>query len=484
MAKFNDFTEFIHSTQEQIIKSVQDCIRIKSVSGDKQGTTAALKFFLDLGQKMGFQSKNIDDLGGIIEFGDGEKTIGIIVHLDTVPEGTGWQFPPFEGQIKDGKIYGRGAIDDKGPAIASLYALKVVKGLGIQPKNKVQMIIGIDEETVWDSTFKLLKKIKEPDFSFVPDSKFPIVIAEKGLLWLELTKKLHSQTKSAKQNKRNITRQHIIIKQMRSGNESLNIVPDYCEAILAIPEGDARRLEQKLTKFLQENKTFKIESVYNKTKSDNSSQGCEVKLLSYGKSAHAFACYEGQNAISQLMLFLNELDLLPEQKAFVQIYATKLGMEHYGEALGIHKEDELTGKLTLNPGYISLDEKQVVLRVDLRFPASQQLAKVKTQVETAFQVFEGDIKFIDSLESLSFPEDDPHIQKLLKVYRDYTGDQEAKALGMGGTTYAKAFKNAVAFGLTFPGMAKVEHQPDEYIEIDHLIKCTELYALAINELIK
>jgi len=482
MIKFTELTDLIHSNHDQIVKSVQDCIRIKSVSEDKQGTVAALNFFLNLGQKMGFRSKNVDNLGGIIEFGDGEKTIGIIVHLDTVPEGTGWQFPPFEGQIKDGKIYGRGAMDDKGPAVAALYALKTLKDLGVKPKQKVQMIIGIDEETVWDSTLKFLTKIKEPDFSFVPDSKFPIVIAEKGLLWLELTKELQSQNKTAQWNKQNI-----IIKQMSSGGESINIVPDYCEATLMVSEDGVQhieQIEQKLKKFLQENESYKIELVHNKTEPDNGRRESEVKLLSYGKSAHAFVCNEGQNAISQLMLFLNDLDLLPEQKAFVQTYVTKLGMEHYGESLGIQMEDELTGKLTLNPGYIFLDEKQAILKVDLRFPASQQLKAVKAQVESAFKVFEGDIKFIDSLESLNFPEDDPHIQKLLKVYRAYTGDQEAKPLGMGGTTYSKAFKNAVAFGPTFPGMAKVEHQPDEYIEIDHLIKCTEIYALAIHELLK
>jgi len=477
MLKYTELTAVINSTRQQIVKSVQDCVRIKSVSGDKQGTLAALNFFLDLGRKMGFKSKNIDDLGGIIEFGDGEKTIGIIVHLDTVPEGTGWRFPPFAGLIEDGKIYGRGAIDDKGPAIAALYALKILKDLGVKPRHKVQMIIGIDEEAVWDSTAKLLNKIKEPDFSFVPDSKFPIVIAEKGLLWLELTKKFQSQKGMAEQNKHKI-----LIKKMFSRNESINIVPDHCEATLAVPEDEVANLEQKLQKFLQKNNSFKIELNNEKTETDNSYRGAEVKLLSHGKSAHAFVCNEGLNAISQLMLFLNDLDLLPEQKSFVQTYATKLGMEHHGESLGIHMEDEMTGKLTLNPGYISMDEEQVVLKVDIRFPANQKLEEVKNKVESAFKVFESKVKFIDSLKPVNFPEEDPHIQKLLKVYRDFTGEQKAKPLGIGGTTYAKAFRNAVAFGPTFPGMAKVEHQPNEYMEIDHLIKCTELYALAIYEL--
>lgn len=165
------------------------------------------------------------------------------------------------------------------------------------------------------------------------------------------------------------------------------------------------------------------------------------------------------------------------------IYHTKIGMEHFGDSLGLALEDELTGKLTVSPGFILLDEKSVTLKVDLRFPASEQLASLKTKTKSSFQVFGGTLKMIDSLESLRFPEDDPNIRKLLRVYRDFTGDSKAEPLGMGGTTFAKAFKRAVGFGPTFPGMAKVEHQPDEYMEIAHLMKCTELYTLALKELI-
>lgn len=464
----NDFKKLTNSYQKEIIKSLQDCIKIKSVSGDQAGTLQALNFFLDLGRSMGFKATNIEDLGGIIEFGEGEKTIGIIAHLDTVPEGTGWKFPPFEGQVQDGKIYGRGAIDDKGPAISALYALKAIKDLGMKPARKIQIIIGIDEETVWNTTPQLLKKIKEPNFSFVPDSKFPIVIAEKGLLWLEIKKDFTPATVEAQ------TTAPIIIKEMHGGGESLNIVPDYCEATLLRTEGNTEAIEEKLKGFLQKEKSFNLKLEKNRS---------ALKLLSYGKSAHAFSCDEGQNAISQLISFLSQLDIAEEQKQFLNIYHTKIGMEHFGDSLGLALEDELTGKLTVSPGFILLDEKSVTLKVDLRYPASEQLASLKTKTKSSFQVFGGTLKMIDSLESLRFPEDDPNIRKLLRVYRDFTGDSKAEPLGMGGTTFAKAFKRAVGFGPTFPGMAKVEHQPDEYMEIAHLMKCTELYTLALKELI-
>lgn len=463
----NGLKSITNSYKEEMIKSLQACIKIKSISGEEEGTLKALEFFLNLGQTMGFNTTNINNLGGIIEFGEGEKTIGIIVHLDTVPEGTGWKFPPYEGQIQDGKIYGRGAMDDKGPAISALYALKAIKESEVKPDCKIQIIIGIDEETIWSTTPRLLEKIKEPAFSFVPDSKFPLVIAEKGLIWLEI-KKDFTETIAQKQ------KPSIIIKNMLGGSGSLNIVPDYCEATLELTEDSSQIVTRKLKEFLQQEKSFKLELENNDS---------EIVLLSHGKSAHAFSCNEGENAISQLILFLNQLDIAVEQKKFIDTYATKIGMEHYGQSLGLALEDELTGKLTISPGYILLDENSVTLEVDIRFPASEHLASMKTKVESGFQIFEGNLKILDSLESLNFPKDDPNILKLLQVYRDYTGDTEAEPLGMGGTTFSKAFQHAVAFGPTFPGMAKVEHQPDEYMEIDHLMKCAEIYALAIKELV-
>ncbi|KUO65868.1 MAG: dipeptidase [Gracilibacter sp. BRH_c7a] len=459
----DQFKETVSSAKDEMIKALQDCLKIKSTTGT-DGVHKALDFYLNLAKDMGFTVKNIEKLGGLIEFGQGPKTIGLIVHLDTVPEGSGWSFPPFEGQIQNGKIYGRGAIDDKGPAIATLYALKAIKDSDSQLQNKFQIIVGIDEEDVWTTTPQLLKKIKEPDFSFVPDSKFPLVIAEKGLIWLELAHDFNKQAIPKKSLS-------MIIKNMQGGG-SLNIVPESCEALLT---GDIQLLSQVKTK---------LADYLNKTKSNIriEENGSDIKLVSQGKSAHAFNCQEGINAIAQLILFLNELDINTQQKEFLSIYSKKIGMECFGESLGIQMEDKVSGKLTISPGEVLMNDTMVKLKVDLRFPATSTLDSVKRKVLQAFQEFSGDIKILDSLESLSFPEDDPHITKLMQVYKDYTGDTEAKPLGMGGTTFAKAFKNAVAFGPTFPGMAKVEHQPDEYMEIDHLIRCTEIYALAINEL--
>jgi len=454
--------ELVASWQNEIVSSLRELIKINSVTG-QDSVRQALDFYLDLGRKMGFAASRIDNLGGLIEYGEGSETIGIAVHLDTVPEGSGWQHPPFEGQIQDNRIYGLGAIDDKGPAIAVLYALKAVKESGKRPEAKIRIIIGTDEESTWNTTPELLKKIKEPDFSFIPDSVFPLVIAEKGLIWLELM--INQDTIGKLADKAGLK-----LKQM-NGGQSFNIVPDSCEAVLTGTKDQLEQIKPKLAEFV------------NRTGLDiRFQEDANPTLISQGQSAHAFNCDQGKNAISQLILFLSELEITPGQKEFLTVYAEKIGLDYFGEKLGINTEDELTGKLTISPAQIRLDEKKINLKIDLRFPASEKLDSVRPLIINALQAFQGEINIVDSLDSLSFPEDNPYIAKLLNVYREYTGEKDAKPLGMGGTTFAKAFRNAVAFGPSFPGMPKVEHQPDEYMEIDHLLRCTEIYALAIQAL--
>ncbi|MBA7542966.1 putative dipeptidase [subsurface metagenome] len=87
-------------------------------------------------ESMGFKTKNVDGYGGHAEFGSGRDLIGILVHLDVVPEGGGWNYNPYGGEIIDGKIYGRGTSDNKGPAVSVIYALRLLKDLNVDFKKK------------------------------------------------------------------------------------------------------------------------------------------------------------------------------------------------------------------------------------------------------------------------------------------------------------------------------------------------------------
>lgn len=79
---------------------------------------------------MGFQTRDVDGHCGWCEYGEGEEMVAVLCHLDVVPAGDGWHYPPYDCTWAEGRIYGRGVIDDKGPAAAALYALKAVRDSG------------------------------------------------------------------------------------------------------------------------------------------------------------------------------------------------------------------------------------------------------------------------------------------------------------------------------------------------------------------
>ena len=183
------FDKIIESKKEEMLSSLKTLISFPSISIENndpkmpfgKACNDALEYILKLGKELGFRIKNIDGYCGYIEFGEGEEIVGIIGHLDVVPADDNWTYSPFNASIKDDKLYGRGAIDDKGPVISALYAMKAV--LDTTKVNKrVRLILGLNEEKDW----KCIKYYKEheelPTIGFSPDADFPCIYAEKGIL--------------------------------------------------------------------------------------------------------------------------------------------------------------------------------------------------------------------------------------------------------------------------------------------------------------
>ena len=141
-------------------------------------------------KKMDFHSKNVGNLAGYLEFGKVNESVGILCHVDVVPEGDGWSSDPYGAEIRDGKIFARGAIDDKGPTMAAYYAMKIVKELGLPLNKRVRMIIGTDEESDWRCVDHYFKHEEMPTLGFAPDADFPIIFAEKGIADFDLVQKV------------------------------------------------------------------------------------------------------------------------------------------------------------------------------------------------------------------------------------------------------------------------------------------------------
>ncbi|RCW51543.1 MULTISPECIES: dipeptidase PepV [unclassified Halanaerobium] len=455
-------TKKAENLREDIVSTIQEWIKIPSVEGEPadnmpfgkkvhKALTAALK----KGEELGFKVKNVDNYAGHIEIGEGEDILAVLCHLDVVPEGSGWTYPPYAAEIHDGKIYGRGTIDDKGPAVAALYALKIVDELDIKLNKKVRLILGTNEESGMKGIDYYLKKEKMPDLAFSPDATFPAIYAEKGILDLEFTYPLKKSNSS------------VSILSIKGGS-ARNMVPDFCEVKL---EGIDKKTAENLLSDLDYDKGAL-----------NLEENNSILTASYkGVSAHGSTPQEGVNAISRLLRLLPVLvnDDNPAAE-FINFYNKKIGLESDGKSIGCADNDQVSGDLTFNVGVIDLDTDKVKFYVNIRYPVSSDGDKVINDIKESIPK-KLIVKKYSEAKPLFVEKDDPFIVTLMNAYREFTGD-DRDPIAIGGGTYARKMKKGVAFGPLFPGEKELAHQKDEFISIDNLIKSTAIYAKSIIDI--
>ena len=452
------------SLRDNMILSTQELVKIPSVEADPvddypygENVYLALKKALEISEKMGFENKNIDNQAAHIEMGEGEEILALLCHLDVVPEGSDWTYPPYAAEIHDDKIYGRGTIDDKGPAVAALYAMKIVKELDVKLNKKVRLILGTNEESGMASIKYYFKKEKMPELAFSPDATFPAIHAEKGILDLKFSADLKADKKDG-----------LTLKSIKGGNAA-NMVPDYAEALL---KGITKTELEKLLSGID----------YMEEDLDLSTDNNELKLSYHGVSAHGSMPEDGKNAISYLIDILAELPFANlKVKEFLNFYKEKIGLEYDGESIGCKDQDDIPTALTFNTGVIKGDQNKVEFIVNIRYPVTSNSEKVINDIKANINNNKIDINKLSDAEPLYVEKDDPFIQKLMKAYREFTGD-DSDPIAIGGGTYARKVKKGVAFGPLFPGQPELAHQKDEHIGIDDLVKSSAIYARAIIDI--
>lgn len=463
--------EYINNLKSEIISKTQEMIMIPSISIESKNpqfpfgkeASNALNYILDLGKKLGFRTKNIDNYCGYIEFGEGKEMLGIIGHLDVVPEGDNWEFPPYEAKISDGKIYGRGAIDDKGPVIASLYAMKSVMD-NYKLNKRVRLIIGLNEEKGWKCIEYYKEHEEYPTIGFSPDADFPCIYAEKGIMNTYI---------SCDYSK--FINEPIIIESIDCNNNAINVVPKFCSALLLI---DTNKIKMSdliclLNKIINKN-DFEIDVCKINDK--------ELKLISHGIQAHAAHPDLGINSISRLLIVLNEMFLNYNiNVGLIKFFCKYILLQYNGENLNISCEDE-SGKLTLNVGNVFLEKNDLKIGLNLRVPVHTKLDDIKIKLVNITNK-QKDVKcyFERFQEPLYLPKDNYLVKTLCKIYNEMT-NSNLEPVAIGGGTYARAFKNCISFGANLPNQKDMCHQTDEFISIDNLILTCKIYAKAIYEL--
>ncbi|NLD26519.1 MAG: dipeptidase PepV [Acholeplasmataceae bacterium] len=443
-----DFLSKVNENKEKMIQDMQGLLRIDSTLIENpdskeapfgEGIRQSLDYLLDLGEKMGFAVKNVNNVSGHIEYGEGQDIVGILVHVDVVPAIGKWKYPPFSATIEGNKLYARGANDDKGPAIAALYALKALKDLGVKLNKRVRLIIGTDEETSWRGIKEYFKVCEMPTVGFSPDAEFPVIYGEKGIMSIDVIDEAPSDL-------------------LFAAGDRYNVVPD--EARVRIDKD----LQKEFHAFLE---ATGLSGEY----------GDEIIL--HGKAAHAMEPNNGINAMIRLCEFLSG----HVNNSLIQFVADKLNDSRF-KAIGLDFSDPEMKDLTVNAAVLKIDNRQGKLGLNLRYPINwDKEAFLKNFREQAASYGLNCLIRSDQVPHY-VDKNDPLVKTLHNAYIEYTGDTKSELLTIGGGTYARALKKGVAFGVVFPGREEVAHQVDEYVIIEDILLATAIMTKAIYDLAK
>lgn len=420
--------DIIEKSFDSQVQDLQELIRIPSVSrGEpKEGMPYgehvfnALRKAQQIAKKLGFEKVwDVEARCGVVEYGEGEELVAVMAHLDVVPEGTGWKYPPYGAEIHDGAMYGRGTADDKGAAVSALYALYALKESGAKMKRRVRILLGCDEERGSTGMERYREVEGEPTMAFTPDATYPVVNSEMNISHMFFEKKYACAVRA---------------KVGTAGN----VIPG--EAASEVPA-----------------------------------------LHMLGKEGHASMPDHADNALMKLVKAIAEADLpQADRETFAGLVKLLYGYNH-GEGLGVDFTDA-SGRLTLAPTILTADEAGVTIGFDIRYPASMTFETLTGAIDQRMGALGFAVKErSNSLGHYIAPESEL-VSTLMDVYGELSGDREAKPISIGGGTYAREFKNAVAVGVTQPGRPDKCHVANECILLSEMLFNTRFMAESLKRL--
>lgn len=436
---------FITKThQEEALAALQDLVEIPSVLDESQAKPGqpfgpecvrALEHTLALCESFGMRTfKDPEGYYGYAEVGQGDELFGILCHLDVVPAvgQTGWQTEPFTPVVTEEAIIGRGTQDDKGPTIAALYGVKALLDAQVTFNQRVRFIFGTDEENLWRCINRYNEKEEMITAGFVPDSKFPLTFAEKGLLQVYFEGPGSSEL------------------SLKAGG-SLNVVPDHAEYQGTAAEAVASELAKLGYDFQQ--------------------AGDQIAVA--GKSVHAKLAPQGVNAITRLAEALVHTGSFANP--ILDIVGKAIKQDATGESLVGLFTDEVSGPMTLNVANIAITPESSHVGLDIRYPVMLEKATLVEALEKVCEKYGVTYREHDYIAPLYVPLDSELVVTLLGTYRELTGDMTEPFVN-GGATFARAMNNCVAFGAMFVDTPDYLHQANEQWPLASMYQVMEIYA--------
>lgn len=433
---------------ERYLEDLKQLIQIESIKsfpepGAPYGKPIkkALMWFKDLARRFGFPVNILDDKVVIVDFDDEKRDghIAIFAHLDvvTVEDSDDWIVPPFSGKVKNGRMYGRGTLDNKGPALAILYAMNRLKTKGFTPEMGIRLVVGGDEESGMDCIETYKKHMPLPDFGFTPDAMFPVTLKEKGIITFEVEFLLDENS---------------VIHSVDIGR-STNVKPS--TGTYYIEKGN-----EGVMNFL-DNVGTQVEELEQYYKIDIST-----------KNGDAIPC-----AVNQLEKLVRNENSTKKSLSILSSFF----LDETGEKLGIASPDE-DEEVVMKATKLQTESNLLVLTLDIRYPTGMVEVKMKNRLTRAVTNLGLKGSVISSKPPIDFDEEHPMIKRLIHVYESVTGRHDPPASISGGT-YARVYPDRViAFGALLPGEPITAHQKNEYVKLELMRLWLEIYEKAIKSL--
>lgn len=452
--------EYFESNKGEIIEKISELVAIPSVRGQaKEGMPfgekpfEALKKSLEIADEFGFKTKNHEGYVGTVDMNNGADELAILAHLDVVPSGDGWTTDPFCVVEKDGKIYGRGVSDDKGPAMAALYAMKAIKDLNIPLSKNCKLILGTDEECGSSDLEYYFKHNSGSKYTFTPDAEFPVTNGEKG----RFTKNFYRTVDFSGCNK--------YVKAIHAG-EAANAVPDIARAELVGVKKE--EIETAVEKALSTNAEFVFDG---------------TTIICKGKSAHASLPENGNNPITALFELLGFIDFDAECNSFIgDLKALFPHGKYNGEAFLVDMSDKL-GRLTLTLDIVNFENNRFTGCFDTRTPMSATKENCADVIACQLEKHGFTLENREMIKAHYVDEDSHFVKVLLDAYEKYSGDK-GECVSMGGGTYVHEIENGVAFGAISRGTVTNMHGANEFMPIEDIITAAEIFAEVIVKICK
>lgn len=462
----NKIQAYIDAHEQEMLEDAMELIRINSERTPAlpgmpfgEGNAKVLAKGMEILEKRGFAAKNYDNYVVTADLNDKPSRLDVLAHLDVVPAGEGFTVcEPFVPVVKDGKLYGRGSADDKGPAVAALYAMMAVRELGAELSGNCRLIWGSDEECGSSDIRYYYGIEKHAPMTVSPDADFPLIHIEKGSLGMRFAAKT-KVTEGVR----------LVYSQVGTKR---NVVPGKAAVVIAGME------------FAQLNAVAQTAAERTGTQAVLTEQENGIQVLFVGESCHAASPEKGNNALTAMLSFLGDVPFADAKQKELFENLTKLYPhgDYYGKALNVAHEDE-SGRLTLCLTIFSYDGETVCAEFDSRVPVCG--TKENTlDVIWAQMVEAGFTPEPCGMNPAHYvPKDSEFVKTLLSCYKDVTGI-DGEPIAIGGGTYVHHIENGVAFGCADPAIDNRMHGADEFMSVEQMKKSAAIYAMAILKLCK